>query len=313
MVLVGHFKNFKLYWGQWQVRKRLTRNKCHHLTWFLKDHSGSPVKLKLKGVKETVGRLFKRPVGKGVYRPSKQERRAALTLWITQKQNVKVWSHFSWLLFSSHFSLLRFASPFSQETPGSVARKERFLLVRARVKFPLRGLAGPWGHLETDQSLTVSTSVFMAQGMGCSKDTWKEQQDKEVFIFCHFFYFLRYGKALWTQQKDGMARERLKMVYHYLMEASPSDFSLLWISLPQSSWTTVHSLQMVSCVSVLVFQAPQENKKGHNVKSSDKSSTYNETVLRLHIDFDHTSPEPRSSHVIHTYICSLLRELHIWD
>lgn len=149
------------------------------------------MKLKLKGVKETVGRLFKRPVGKGVYRPSKQERRAALTLWITQKQNVKVWSHFSWLLFSSHFSLLRFASPFSQETPGSVARKERFLLVRARVKFPLRGLAGPWGHLETDQSLTVSTSVFMAQGMGCSKDTWKEQQDKEVFIFCHFFYFLR--------------------------------------------------------------------------------------------------------------------------
>ena len=116
-----------------------------------------------------------------------------------------------------------------------------------------------------------------------------------------------------------MARERLKMVYHYLIEASPSDFSLLWISLPQSSWTTVHSLQMVSYVSALVFQiiqqlqASQENKKGHNVKSSDKSSTYNETVLRLHIDFDHTSPEPRSSCVIHTYICSLLRELHIWD
>lgn len=76
--------------GQWQVRKRLTRNKCHHLTWFLKDHSESPVKVKPKGVKETVRRLFKRPVGKGIYRPLKQKRRAALTLWITQKQNVSL-------------------------------------------------------------------------------------------------------------------------------------------------------------------------------------------------------------------------------
>lgn len=176
--------------GQWQVRKRLTRNKCHHLTWFLKDHSESPVKVKPKGVKETVRRLFKRPVGKGIYRPLKQERRAALTLWITQKQNVKVWSHFSSLLFSSHFSSLRFASPLSQATPGSVAKKERFLLVRAGGKSPLRGLAGSRGHLETDQSLTVSTSVFMAQGMGCCKHARKEQQDK-VFIFCHFFFFLR--------------------------------------------------------------------------------------------------------------------------
>lgn len=97
------------------------------------------------------------------------------------------------------------------------------------------------------------------------------------------------------------------MVYHYLMEASPSDFSLLWISLPQSSWTTVHSLQMVSYVSVLVFQiiqqlqTSQENKEGHNVKCYDKSSTYNETVLGLHTDSDPTSPEPRSSRVI-TYL-----------
>lgn len=106
----------------------------------------------------------------------------------SSETNVKVWSHFSPLLFSSHFSLLRFASPFSQATPGSVARREKFLLVRARVKSPLRGLAGSQGHLETNQSLTVSTSVFTAQGMGYSKDTWKEQQNKEGSIFCPPFF-----------------------------------------------------------------------------------------------------------------------------
>lgn len=90
MVLVGHFKNFKVHsevngkWGKdW--------SEINVIIWlgFLKDHSESPVKVKPKGVKETVRRLFKRPLGRGIYRPPKQERRAALTLWIAQKQMSK--------------------------------------------------------------------------------------------------------------------------------------------------------------------------------------------------------------------------------
>lgn len=115
------------------------------------------MKIKPKGdkneSKETVGGFHKSPVGKQIHGPHNQEGRD----WPygrCRNKISKLWSHFSSLLLSSHFSSLLLAQTcFSIAPPGSVVRKERFLLVGARAQPPLKGLAGSWDHLKTKRSL----------------------------------------------------------------------------------------------------------------------------------------------------------------
>lgn len=210
--------------GQWQVRKRLTRNKCHHLTWFLKDHSESPVNVKPKGVKETVRRLFKRPVGKGIYRPLKTGEESCSDLMDNSETKCQIWSHFSApvllsLLLSRSGLLLHFHKQLQDLWPE---RKDFFLSEP--------GWNPRWGAWPDHGAILRPTGHSLCpllclwpRGWGAVSMPGRSSRIKYSFSVAFFFFKIRQS-TLWTQQKDEIARERLKMVSH-LMEASPSDFS----------------------------------------------------------------------------------------